>query len=580
MKKAVIYYRVSTTEQNCDRQKNDLISFVKAMGYEIVKTYEEKKSATEDMRTRAQLTEMRKLTKDIVDTIFVWDITRLSRKSIDFINLVHEFSEKGINIWFYDKSLQTLDSNGKINAITEMYMYILGLFAQMDAENLKAKYDSGKEAALAKGYTYTYNTPLGYKIINKKLVVDEAIAPFVKEAFELYVSGKSMRYITDWFNINKVPLKRYIDTKVWVKSSVEKILKNTVYYGKGKRKKLINKETGEQLIRYFDVPAIIDKALWDKAQAQFQLNKTATDKTRKRNNLLRGLLKCGLCNNNYLVGNSKGLPMYRCCDQYKDTNQKKGCNNGGILLTTADTVIWESIKNSYEQDLYLEKYNKQRTSYLEQYNANMSKIRNIDEDIDKLEKELERAQRAYVKGLFSELDLEKQTKQTKRDISRMITLKAEIEAQNALLYDRTNMQISLDNDYIRSESLSYSEKKEICNKLIENIYIYCYGTFYRLLKVVLKAGVVLNILLNNKSKKYCVIDDGIITFNNPLSVPEFVRSEVKDFSVISNNNNLFKENIFGDYTYKEIWEIMDKYGYIKKLVISNTEEIYTKNNPE
>ena len=550
MKKAVIYYRVSTTEQNCDRQKNDLISFVKAMGYEIVKTYEEKKSATEDMRTRAQLTEMRKLTKDIVDTIFVWDITRLSRKSIDFINLVHEFSEKGINIWFYDKSLQTLDSNGKINAITEMYMYILGLFAQMDAENLKAKYDSGKEAALAKGYTYTYNTPLGYKIINKKLVVDEAIAPFVKEAFELYVSGKSMRYITDWFNINKVPLKRYIDTKVWVKSSVEKILKNTVYYGKGKRKKLINKETGEQLIRYFDVPAIIDKALWDKAQAQFQLNKTATDKTRKRNNLLRGLLKCGLCNNNYLVGNSKGLPMYRCCDQYKDTNQKKGCNNGGILLTTADTVIWESIKNSYEQDLYLEKYNKQRTSYLEQYNANMSKIRNIDEDIDKLEKELERAQRAYVKGLFSELDLEKQTKQTKRDISRMITLKAEIEAQNALLYDRTNMQISLDNDYIRSESLSYSEKKEICNKLIENIYIYCYGTFYRLLKVVLKAGVVLNILLNNKSKKYCVIDDGIITFNNPLSVPEFVRSEVKDFSVISNNNNLFKENIIGDYTYK------------------------------
>lgn len=171
MKKAAIYYRVSTTEQNCDRQKNDLVPFVKAMGYKLVRVYEEKKSATEDMKTREQLTEMRKLTKEDVDTIFIWDITRLSRRSIDFINLVHEFSEKGINIWFYDKSLQTLDSNGKINAITEMYMYILGLFAQMDAENLRAKYDSGKEAALAKGHAYTYNVPLGYKIVDKKLVI-------------------------------------------------------------------------------------------------------------------------------------------------------------------------------------------------------------------------------------------------------------------------------------------------------------------------------------------------------------------------------------------------------------------------
>lgn len=573
MKKAVIYYRVSTSEQNCDRQKNDLVPFVKAMGYEIVKTFEEKKSATEDMKTREQLTEMRKLTKDTVDTIFIWDITRLSRKSIDFINLVHEFSEKSINIWFYDKSLQTLDANGKTNAITEMYMYILGLFAQMDAENLKAKYNSGKEAALAKGYAYTYNTPLGYKIINKKLTIDETIAPFVKEAFELYVSGKSIRYITDWFNINKIPLKRYANTKVWVKSSVEKILKNTVYYGKGKRKKLINKETGEQLVRYFDVPAIIDKALWDKTQAQFQINKTTTDKTRKRNNLLRGLLKCGLCNNNYLVGSSKGMPMYRCCDQYKDVNQKKGCSNGGVLLTTADAVIWEAIRSNYEQDLYLEKYNKRKTFYLEKYNANMDKIRNIDKDIDKLEKELERAQRAYVKGLFSEQDLEKQTKQTKREISRMSTLKAEIEAQNALLYDRVNMQISLDNDYIRSKSLSHNEKKEVCNKLIERIYIYSYGTFYRLLRVILKAGMELNVLLNNKSKKYCVIDDGTVTFNNPLLIPESFRSEVKDFCVTSNNNDMFKEEIFGDYTYKEVWEIMDRYGYIKKLTNPNKENL-------
>mgnify|MGYP001383933431 FL=1 len=223
----------------------------------------------------------------------------------------------------------------------------------------------------------------------------------------------------------------------------------------------------------------------------------------------------------------------------------------------------------------MEKYNKQRTFYLENYNDNLQKINNIDEDINKLEKELERAQRAYVKGLFSELDLEKQTKQTKNDINRMISLKAEIEAQNTLLYDRINIQLSLDNDYIRSDSLSYTEKKEVCNKLIDNIYIYCYGTFYRLLRVILKAGMELNILLNNKSKKYCVLDDGIVSFNNPLSVPAFIKEQIKDFTVASNNNKLFGEEIFGEYNYREIWEIMDRYGYIKTLPQPNMDEIFT-----
>lgn len=566
MKKAVIYLRVSTTEQNCDRQRNDLIPFVKAMGYELVKIYEEKKSATEDMKTRERLTEMRKLTKEDVDTIFIWDITRLSRRSIDFINLVHEFSEKGINIWFYDKSLQTLDSNGKTNAITEMYMYILGLFAQMDAENLKAKYDSGKEAALAKGYSYTYNAPLGYKIVDKKLVVDNDIAPFVKEAFDLYISGKSLRYIADWFNINKIPLKRNSDTKVWVKSSVAKILKNTVYYGKGKREKLVDKDTKKKLIRYFDTPAIIDKALWDKAQEQFSLNKTDCDKSVKRNCLIRGLIKCGYCNNNYIGGTSKGKAMYSCCDKYKDVNQKIDCKNGGILVSTADAVIWEAIRSSYEQNLYLERYKKQKDSYKNEYNANNDRIREINDKIEKLEKELERAQRAYVKGFFSESDLERQTKQIKNDMQRMCAMKAEIESKNVLLYEKVNNQISIDDNYIKSSSLSFNEKKEICHNLIEIIHIYKYGVFYRLLRIELKNGTLLNVLLNNKSKKFCVIDDEVATFNKSdmkffKTLP--VAGMIRDFTVTSNNNSMFGEEVFGEYDFTDMWNIMEKYGYIK-----------------
>ena len=96
MKRAAIYLRVSTSDQNYDRQKIELEQLATALGYKVVCTFEEKKSAVLKMDTREQLTNMRKLTKKDVERIFIWDITRLSRRAIDFISLINEFADKGI----------------------------------------------------------------------------------------------------------------------------------------------------------------------------------------------------------------------------------------------------------------------------------------------------------------------------------------------------------------------------------------------------------------------------------------------------------------------------------------------------
>jgi len=138
MKKAAIYLRVSTNDQNYERQEVELKSFAIKRDFEIIHTFEEKKSAVLGMDTREELTKMRQLTKNDIDCIFVWDITRLSRKASDFIALVTEFTEKGICLHFKDKDIKTLDDDGKMNAMASVYLYMLGVFAQMDAENLKA----------------------------------------------------------------------------------------------------------------------------------------------------------------------------------------------------------------------------------------------------------------------------------------------------------------------------------------------------------------------------------------------------------------------------------------------------------
>lgn len=69
---------------------------------------------------------------------------------------------------------------------------------------------------------------------------------------------------------------------------------------------------------------------------------------------------------------------------------------------------------------------------------------------------------------------------------------------------------------------------------------------------------------------YCIVDDGTITFNNPivnnkLLLESGVKMKLPDFEVTNNNNELFGEDIFGGYSFDEIWEIMDRYNYVKSI---------------
>ena len=46
-----------------------------------------------------------------------------------------------------------------------------------------------------------------------------------------------------------------------------------------------------------------------------------------------------------------------------------------------------------------------------------------------------------------------------------------------------------------------------------------------------------------------------------------VDMQAKDFTVTSNNNELFGEEVFGEYSFEELWDIMKKYGYLKQLPV-------------
>lgn len=505
MKKAAIYLRVSTNDQDYERQEVELKSFAQSRGYEIVLKFEEKKSAVLDMDTREELTKMRQLTKDDVQCIFVWDITRLSRKASDFIALVNEYADKGICIHFKDKDIKTLDDDGKMNAMASIYLYMLGVFAQMDAENLKAKFKSGKENALRKGHSYTNIAPFGYYLRDKHLYIKEDEAEFVKLAFELYHEGKDTQYIADIFNARQVPLKSGKTDIIWVKGTIYQILKNTVYHGKGKLENITNKTTGEKSIRYFDAPVIIEKGLFDTVQLQFDLNKSRSDKGRLEPALIRGLLYCGLCSKPYIFANNNKKRVYRDSDMRANVNQRLGCNNGQLNVEKGDEAVWTSLKHIYEYEQYIRKTEEEKERCKTQIGTNNKSVEQINTQLSEYEKEKSRVNTAYVKGLFSDDELFEHKTRIENEVNRLNKLTNDLLAQNA------NLERQITTDYnpatFEIPDLSLEEKKLICNELIKSILIFSDGPLVKLLYVTLKNGLIYYIGFYSKKDYFVLINE-------------------------------------------------------------------------
>jgi len=87
--------------------------------------------------------------KGVVTSLSVWTINRLGRNFIDILNTIHYFNERNIPIIFVSQGLQTIDENGKENAITKLMISILGTVGEMEeSQNRERQLEGIKIAKL------------------------------------------------------------------------------------------------------------------------------------------------------------------------------------------------------------------------------------------------------------------------------------------------------------------------------------------------------------------------------------------------------------------------------------------------
>jgi DNA invertase Pin-like site-specific DNA recombinase len=114
--RAAVYCRVSTSEQDCDRQERDLREFADRAGYEIVEVHRETASgAKENRQERKKVLEAARARK--ISAVLVTEPSRWSRSTIDLLATLQDLNAWGTSlITLSGLSLDLNTSQGKLMA--------------------------------------------------------------------------------------------------------------------------------------------------------------------------------------------------------------------------------------------------------------------------------------------------------------------------------------------------------------------------------------------------------------------------------------------------------------------------------
>jgi len=132
------YIRVSTVGQNTDRQQGEFD------GLEYTDTC----SGSIAFKDRLKAKEL--LANEDITEVHVHSIDRLGRNTLDIMQTIQNFTDKGINVVSTKEGLQTI-VDGKENPIAKMMIGILGTLAEFELNRIKERQAEGIEKAKAKG---------------------------------------------------------------------------------------------------------------------------------------------------------------------------------------------------------------------------------------------------------------------------------------------------------------------------------------------------------------------------------------------------------------------------------------------
>ena len=224
--------------------------------------------------------------RGLIDIVVVYKIDRLTRSLADFAKMVDVFDLHDVSFSAVTQQINSATSMGRL------MLNVLLSFAQFEREVTSERIRDKIAAAKRKGMWMGGVPSIGYDVVNRQLVVNDAEAAVVRRIFAEMLTIGSPTQIAANLTAEGITTKAWTTQEGQTRSGtridkkyLHKLLRNRIYLGELSHKG--NWYPGAH-------PPIIDRALWDKVHAVLAKDSHARSvetKIRSRTDaLLRGLL--------------------------------------------------------------------------------------------------------------------------------------------------------------------------------------------------------------------------------------------------------------------------------------------------
>lgn len=449
--KAVIYARYSSEnqrEESIEGQLRDCREYAEYNGIEIVGTYIDRAfSAKTDNRPDFQRMIHDSFLRQF-EAVLVWKLDRFARNRYDSAFYRYTLNKNGVKILSVKENIPDGSQGILLESLLE------GMAEQYSA-NLSENVKRGFRENALKGKWNGGSIPLGYKVVDHKLAVDETTAPVVKLAFDLCADGKTVKEVQKF--LNEKDVRNTKGTPI-AYNSVRYMLSNRTYIGEYNHSGIVFED---------GIPAIVDKATFDRVQEVIQKHSIAPAAHKEDDDyILTTHLFCGECGALMTAysGTSRNGKVYRyyiCNRKRKHLCTKEKVDKNWIEDFVVSRV-WETLQDDATID-FLADY------LVELQSQENTLIPLLQEQIKVKGKEIENIVNAIAKGIASDALMSKLTELEKEKSELDKTLA--MEKIKAPILTKDQFKFSL----LRFREIDIT-KKEGRQKLIDTfvnaIYLY------------------------------------------------------------------------------------------------------------
>lgn len=445
--KVTFYARVSTDKYE---QKNSLVNqityyedFIKNnSNWTFIEGYiDEGMSGTSTNKRESFKRMIKDAQNNKFNLILTKEISRFARDTLDSISYTRKLLEYGVGVFFQYDHINTFNSD------SELRLTIMASIAQEEVRKLSERVKFGFQKSINDGKVLGNDYIWGYKKDKCKLVIVEEEASIIRKIFEMYVNDHiGMRTIGRKLALQGIYNK---NGNPFTQGVIKYILTNPKYKGyycgnktrvidyHSKQRVSIDKDDWKLYEDSVNVPPIVSKEIWDKAQdiVNSRSNKISGNRIIYQNRYpFSGKIYCMEHNVTYRrkVNTSSGIKKkkivtWRCSNFLK--YNKKGCSGPILYDEELKRIISKEILKyvsdvSIVDDL-IEEYKSVENSKNYELEIEMKK-----KEIEILEKQKNKILELIVKELITENDFKKQSDNIKENIIKLENEIYELKIRN------------------------------------------------------------------------------------------------------------------------------------------------------